>query len=221
MCKHARSWRCGVGVPGYLRSMQYEEVAALRAGSPAWRLLRADNAPLVLSFLGRVFVEENVRDISATQLDRLGWTTSSTRSTSGSAKGRYPKSAKAYLDDWASPEVGLAAKVLSCGLRRTALRRDRRRSRRRWRGCDVLARPILRRHRIPAQHHLRAAAADGVRRRNRPGRGWRSCSAGASDIDDEIAARRGRRLRSARPDLAAGPLPAVRRDGAGAARRLP
>ena len=47
--------------------MRYEEIAALRAGSPAWRLLRADNAPLILSFLGRVFVEENVRDIAASQ----------------------------------------------------------------------------------------------------------------------------------------------------------
>ena len=43
--------------------MDFEEIAWLRANSPAWRLLRADNAPLVLSFLHRVFVEENVRSI--------------------------------------------------------------------------------------------------------------------------------------------------------------
>ena len=49
-------------------SVRYDEVDALRRHSPAWRLLRADNAPLVLSFLGRVFVEENVRSISATDL---------------------------------------------------------------------------------------------------------------------------------------------------------
>jgi len=28
-----------------------DEIAWLRTNSPAWRLLRADNAPLVLSFL--------------------------------------------------------------------------------------------------------------------------------------------------------------------------
>jgi len=37
--------------------MRFDDIDALRQHSPAWRLLRADNAPLVLSFLGRVFVE--------------------------------------------------------------------------------------------------------------------------------------------------------------------
>lgn len=81
--------------------MNYEEIASLRAISPAWRLLRADNAPLVLSFLSQVFVDDNVREISASQLiarlddelfalnERLG-------------EDAYPKSAKAYLDDWSS-----------------------------------------------------------------------------------------------------------------------
>jgi hypothetical protein len=94
--------------------MHYEEIASLRTHSPGWRLLRADNAPLVLSFLGRVFVEENVRDISASQLvarlddelfalnERLG-------------EGTYPKSAKAYLDDWAAPEAGWLRKYYPIG----------------------------------------------------------------------------------------------------------
>jgi len=47
---------------------EFEEIAWLRANSPAWRLLRADSAPLVLSFLHRVFVEENVRSIPAAEL---------------------------------------------------------------------------------------------------------------------------------------------------------
>jgi hypothetical protein len=85
--------------------MQYEEVAALRAGNPAWRLLRADNAPLVLSFLGRVFVEDNVRDISASQLiNRLDDELYALNERLG--EGTYPKSAKAYLDDWAAPDAG-------------------------------------------------------------------------------------------------------------------
>ncbi|TSD93956.1 DUF3375 family protein [Skermania sp. ID1734] len=41
--------------------MQFDEVAALRKHSPAWRLLRADNAALILGFLGRVFVENDVK----------------------------------------------------------------------------------------------------------------------------------------------------------------
>jgi len=82
-----------------------QSLAALRAGSSAWRLLRADNAPLVLSFLGRVFVDDNVRDISASQLiNRLDDELYALNERLG--EGTYPKSAKAYLDDWAAPEAG-------------------------------------------------------------------------------------------------------------------
>jgi Protein of unknown function (DUF3375) len=94
--------------------MQYEEIAALRAGSPAWRLLRADNAPLVLAFLGRVFVQENVRDISASQLiSRLDDELYALNERLG--EGTYPKSAKAYLDDWAAPDAGWLRKFYPLG----------------------------------------------------------------------------------------------------------
>jgi hypothetical protein len=95
-------------------TMRHEEIASLRAGSPAWRLLRADNAPLILSFLGRVFVDENVRDIAASQLvsllddelfalnERLGQAT-------------YPKSAQSYLDAWSAPNVGWMRKYYPPG----------------------------------------------------------------------------------------------------------
>jgi hypothetical protein len=110
---HARGTE-DVGGRRYGWSVRYEEIAALRAGSPAWRLLRADNAPLILSFLGEVFVEENVRDIAASQLisqlddelfalnERLGEET-------------YPKSARAYLDDWSAAEVGWLRKYYPPG----------------------------------------------------------------------------------------------------------
>jgi hypothetical protein len=52
--------------------MDYDELEALRRGNATWRLLRADNVVLVLGFLGRVFVDENVREIPASELtDRL------------------------------------------------------------------------------------------------------------------------------------------------------
>ena len=94
--------------------MDYDEIVALRRGSAAWRLLRADNAPLVLAFLGRVFIEDNVRSMSATELisrlddelfalsERLGPTA-------------YPKSAKAYLDDWARADAGWLRKFYPQG----------------------------------------------------------------------------------------------------------
>ena len=51
-------------------AVEFDEVEALRRSHPAWRLLRADNAALVLSFLGRVFVEDNVRSTCAADLTR-------------------------------------------------------------------------------------------------------------------------------------------------------
>lgn len=85
--------------------VQYDDLVALRRNSPAWRLLRAEHAPLILAFLGRIFVDDNVREISASQLaaklddelfalnERLG-------------EGAFPRPARAYLDDWASIESG-------------------------------------------------------------------------------------------------------------------
>jgi len=49
-------------------AVSFDEVAWLRDNSPAWRLLRADHAPLVLSFLHQVFVTENVRSIPVAEL---------------------------------------------------------------------------------------------------------------------------------------------------------
>jgi Protein of unknown function (DUF3375) len=86
-------------------TMPYDEIAHQRAQHPAWVLLRSDNAALVLSFLDRAFIESNASDLAASvlagQLDdelyalnqRLG-------------EGRFPKSATAYLDDWAAPGHG-------------------------------------------------------------------------------------------------------------------
>jgi len=94
--------------------VRYEEIAALRAGSPAWRLLRADNAPLILSFLGRVFIDENVRDIAASQLiSRLDDELFALNERLGDAT--YPKSARAYLDDWSAPDVGWLRKYYPPG----------------------------------------------------------------------------------------------------------
>ena len=94
--------------------MKYDEVDNLRTHHPAWALLRSNNAALVLSFLGRMFVDQNAGDIAeselASELDeelyalnqRLG-------------EDRFPKSASAYLDDWASPDHGWLRKFYPPG----------------------------------------------------------------------------------------------------------
>ena len=86
--------------------LSFDEVAWLRDNSPAWRLLRADDAPLVLSFLHQVFVAENVRSIPAAGLaSRLEDELYALNQRDGEAK-KFPKPPKAYVDDWAAPEAG-------------------------------------------------------------------------------------------------------------------
>jgi hypothetical protein len=94
--------------------MEFEDISTLRGHNPAWRLLRADNAPMILSFLDKIFVEENARSVAGSELisrlddelyalnERLGANT-------------FPKSPKAYLDDWASPESGWLRKYYPPG----------------------------------------------------------------------------------------------------------
>lgn len=89
--------------------MEHDAVDALRRSSAAWRLLRADTAPLILSFLGTVFVEENVRAIAETDLvarldDHLYAMDRGGVDEQGVA--RYPRSPRAYIDHWAHPETG-------------------------------------------------------------------------------------------------------------------
>lgn len=94
--------------------MEFDELESLRRGHPAWRLLRADNVALVLSFLGRVFVEENVRSISASDLTRrLDDELYALNQRLG--EGTFPKSAVAYLADWSAPETGWLRKYYPPG----------------------------------------------------------------------------------------------------------
>jgi hypothetical protein len=94
--------------------VRYEEVEELRGHHAAWRLLRAQNAALVLSFLGRVFGEGKSGPVAAEELvsrlddelyalhERLGETA-------------FTKPAKAYLDDWAEPAAGWLRKFYPAG----------------------------------------------------------------------------------------------------------
>lgn len=48
--------------------MDYDEIEQLRTRHSAWRLLSSNNASLVLSFLGRVFVDANASNLPAQRL---------------------------------------------------------------------------------------------------------------------------------------------------------
>jgi len=81
--------------------MQHDELLALRQ-HPTWRLLCADNAPLILSFFYRVFIQPNSRSLKQGELtEKLEDTLFHLRQIH---KNKYPKTAKAYLTDWANGE---------------------------------------------------------------------------------------------------------------------
>ena len=94
--------------------MRYTEIEQLRERHPAWSLLRANHAALVLGFLGRVFVERNVADLPASELvSELDDELYALNQHLGDA--RFPRSASAYLDEWASPERGWLRKFYQPG----------------------------------------------------------------------------------------------------------
>lgn len=94
--------------------MDFATLDALRKRHPAWRLLLADSAPLVASFLHRAFVEPNLRTIARPELvakledylfhlrERLG-------------EGSFPRPASEYLDEWAADDRGWLRKYYPQG----------------------------------------------------------------------------------------------------------
>ena len=82
-------------------SLDFDTLEALRRQHPAWRLLQADSAALVASFLHRVFVLTNQRVISQSdQAEALEDTLFALREQRGDKL--YPKPALEYLNDWAA-----------------------------------------------------------------------------------------------------------------------
>lgn len=87
--------------------MEYEAVDALRERHAAWRLLRAGNSTLILSFLGDFFVEGNRGACAASEvadaLDENLYALNAAMSTE-SGGARFPREPRAYLEDWAAME---------------------------------------------------------------------------------------------------------------------
>lgn len=82
---------------------RHDELSTLRSSHPAWRLLVADNAPLVLGFCERVFLEPNVRSLSHPELvEALQDHVDAIHTV---WPGAYPKKVEAYLSDWSDPKV--------------------------------------------------------------------------------------------------------------------
>ena len=95
-------------------ALDYFDLEALRLQHPAWRLLRAKNAPLVASFLHRVFITPNQRVLAQSDLvEALNDTLYARRVRSGG--DARPNPANEYLHDWAANDAGWLRKFYPPG----------------------------------------------------------------------------------------------------------
>jgi hypothetical protein len=94
--------------------LDHSALDLLRQQHPAWRLLRADHAPLIASFLQRVFVTPNIRVIHQADLaEALEDELFALREQIGEDK--YPKPALEYLNEWAGPDKAWLRKYYAQG----------------------------------------------------------------------------------------------------------
>lgn len=94
--------------------MEFPFLDALRRNHPAWRLVAADHAPMIVAILHRAFVERNVRSIRqlelVTQLDDYLH-----ELRRDGAEGSFPRTGAQYLETWADDEHGWLRKYYVAG----------------------------------------------------------------------------------------------------------
>jgi flagellar motility protein MotE (MotC chaperone) len=95
-------------------SLDYATLDLLRQSHPAWRLLRSDHAPLVASFLQRVFIASNIRMMAQSDLaEALDDELFGLRERLGAQS--FPRSAIDYLNDWTANDKGWLRKFYVAG----------------------------------------------------------------------------------------------------------
>lgn len=86
-------------------AIDYRSLDVLRQNHPGWKLLNADHAALVISFLHRAYIRPNARTISESALIlQLEDYLFALRRELG--EDAFPRSAREYLDDWAFDQRG-------------------------------------------------------------------------------------------------------------------
>lgn len=94
--------------------MDFTTLDTMRTNHPAWKLLRAESAALIASFLWQAFALPNTRSITQDELtEQLEDTLYILRQQYGD--NFYPRAARDYLNDWAAPERGWLRKFYPPG----------------------------------------------------------------------------------------------------------
>lgn len=83
-------------------AFEFDAIVSRRKYNPSWRLMTADNAPLIISFLDRVFRERNLRQLDEQEMilcleDYLY------ELRDGNTEGLFPQTAQKYLQEWTEP----------------------------------------------------------------------------------------------------------------------
>jgi hypothetical protein len=95
-------------------SLDFNTIDLLRRNHPAWRLLISPHAPLLVSFLHRVFIKPNERVIAQADLvEKLEDELFALRERLGD--DAFPKNALEYLNDWAGTDKGWLRKFYRQG----------------------------------------------------------------------------------------------------------
>ena len=89
--------------------MDYTQLLALRQNHPTWRLLTAQSAPFIIGFFYYAFLQQNRRSIAHAELiSLLEDFLYHIRQHEG--EEAYPRTAKAYLEEWARGEQAFLRK---------------------------------------------------------------------------------------------------------------
>ncbi len=95
-------------------SLDFNTLSNLRENHPAWRLLTAEHAPLIVAFLHRVFIEPNIRIMAQEELAaKLDDELYNLREVLGLKA--FPRPAIDYLNDWADNDKGWLRKFYPPG----------------------------------------------------------------------------------------------------------
>ncbi len=91
-------------------SLSFHQIEYLRKNNATWRLLMAEHASLVLTFLNQVFIEPNIRVMSESDLEsKLDDLLFQLRHEQDDDE-LFPKSALSYLNDWAQADKSWLSK---------------------------------------------------------------------------------------------------------------
>lgn len=99
----------------YDMPFDFYDLANKKKSNPSWRLMNADNAPLIISFFDKVFRQEGLRQIDEYEIVLKLEDYLYDLNDNASEPYLFSKSAISYLNDWSDPEKNWLRKFYPSG----------------------------------------------------------------------------------------------------------